>query len=73
MYIGYKFAKQNYLQCRYKRTHFKSLGLTVSKLKTEKEKLCIIVFDEMSISSMLTYNQKQDVIEGLEDYEYTHC
>ena len=34
------------------------------------DKYCILMFDEMSISSQLQYNKKEDAIEGFEDFGY---
>ena len=34
----------------------------------DKEKLCIISFDEMSLRSHLDYTTNKDVLIGLEDY-----
>ncbi|XP_074025793.1 uncharacterized protein [Leptinotarsa decemlineata] len=46
---------------------FESLKNNVAKMK-EIDKTCIVIFDEMSISSYLHYIQKGDFIEGLEDF-----
>ena len=35
---------------------------------TEKNKLCVITFDEMSLRAGLSYNITEDVVEGFEDF-----
>ncbi|KAJ8913343.1 hypothetical protein NQ315_008733 [Exocentrus adspersus] len=49
---------------------FDSLKETTNKMKDEREKYCCIMFDEMSISSNLSYHPKDDIIMGLEDFGY---
>ena len=34
----------------------------------DKEKLCIISFDEVSLKSCLDYTTNKDIVIGLEDY-----
>ncbi|KAJ8935141.1 hypothetical protein NQ314_012959, partial [Rhamnusium bicolor] len=41
---------------------------TVSKLKNPNDKLCAVAFDEISLSSLLSYNRKHDCIDGLEHF-----
>ncbi|KAJ8926618.1 hypothetical protein NQ314_020982 [Rhamnusium bicolor] len=41
---------------------------TVSKLKNPNDKLCAVAFDEISLSSLLSYNRKRDCIDGLEHF-----
>jgi hypothetical protein len=45
----------------------RSLKLTVSKLKHPSDKLCAIVFDELALSPLLSYNRSVDCVDGLED------
>jgi hypothetical protein len=45
----------------------RSLKLTVSKLKNPSDKLCAIVFDELALSPLLSYNRSVDCVDGLED------
>ena len=35
---------------------------------TERERLCIITFDEMSLRSGLSYNITEDAVEGFKDW-----
>lgn len=44
----------------------KHLGMKCSSLK-ERDKKCIVAFDEMSIKDFLEYNKKLDIVEGFED------
>lgn len=44
----------------------KNLKLVVKNFK-EKEKLCMLMFDEISISPHIEYNKVSDVIVGLDD------
>jgi hypothetical protein len=45
----------------------RSLKLTVSKLKHPSDKPCAIVFDELALSPLLSYNKSVDCVDGLED------
>ncbi|GFO24972.1 THAP domain-containing protein 9 [Plakobranchus ocellatus] len=40
------------------------------KSMTPDEKLCTLVFDEMSIKEAVCYDPKQDVVRGFEDYAH---
>jgi hypothetical protein len=44
-----------------------SLKTRVQDLK-ENEKICAVVFDEISIAPLLQYNSKEDYIDGVEDF-----
>ena len=54
---------------------FNEAILEAFKLKvqtmSEKDKLCAILFDEMSIKENVSYNFEKDEVEGLEDYGVT--
>ncbi len=43
------------------------LGKKVRSMN-EQNKLCVLLFDEMSLKTNLTYNASQDVIQGFEDF-----
>ena len=44
------------------------------KIPSMPSKLCVVVFDEMSLKAQLTYNAETDQVEGLEDYsQYKTC
>jgi hypothetical protein len=45
-----------------------NLKMTVSKLKNPNDKLCAVVYDEISLSSLLSYNRKHDCVDGLQDF-----
>ncbi|CAH0563112.1 unnamed protein product [Brassicogethes aeneus] len=45
---------------------FKALKAEVDKFKDPKDIYCMILFDEMSISTQLSYNRKKDVVEGFD-------
>ncbi|KAK9678986.1 Transposase protein [Popillia japonica] len=47
---------------------FNSLKVSVDRLRNEKDRLCIVVFDEISIAPSLLYNRKLHCIDGVEDY-----
>lgn len=44
-----------------------SFKQTVLRLKTSNDKLCAVVFDELSLASLLSYNRQHDCFNGLED------
>ena len=46
---------------------FESLRKRVSKMP-EHERLCCLIFDEVSLKEGLKYNDKEDIVEGLEDF-----
>ena len=46
---------------------FDALKVKVSAM-AEADKQCVLIFDEMSLKSDLTYNSHDDYIEGLEDF-----
>ncbi|KAJ8910063.1 hypothetical protein NQ315_013318 [Exocentrus adspersus] len=46
---------------------FSSLKLAVENMRRKQDRLCILVFDEISLQSSLTYHRKQDEVIGLED------
>lgn len=45
---------------------FKSLQAAVEKMNP-LDRFCIILCDELAIDSTVSYNKKQDIVEGLED------
>lgn len=47
---------------------FQNLKEKVAKMEKLQDKACIVMFDEMAISPKLTYQRKDDVVIGLEDY-----
>lgn len=47
---------------------FGSIRQAVQNLKSKNDKLCVVVFDELAIKPLLTYNRRLNIIEGLEDY-----
>jgi hypothetical protein len=47
---------------------FESLKATVNKLKAPNDRLCAVVFDELSIKPLLSCNKKTQCVEGVEDY-----
>ncbi|CAH1382038.1 unnamed protein product [Tenebrio molitor] len=47
---------------------FNSLKVAVQQLKNRNDRLCSVIFDEMAIKPSLSYNKKQDIIDGLEDF-----
>jgi hypothetical protein len=47
---------------------FNSLKVAVQQLKNRNDRLCSVIFDEMAIKPLLSYNKKQDIIDGLEDF-----
>ncbi|XP_050497704.1 uncharacterized protein LOC126878851 isoform X2 [Diabrotica virgifera virgifera] len=51
---------------------FKMLQKSVHKM-TPRDRHCVLMFDEMFLSTRLQYNQKEDKIEGLEDYGTERC
>lgn len=44
---------------------FKNLQGSIGKMNN-KQKCCIIMFDEMSLSCQVQYNRKEDIIEGID-------
>jgi uncharacterized linocin/CFP29 family protein len=46
---------------------FESLKATVNKLKAPNDRLCAVVFDELSIKPLLSCNKKTQCVEGVED------
>lgn len=36
-------------------------------MKDQREKICAVIFDEISIAPFLKFNSKKDCIKGLED------
>ncbi|XP_050515515.1 uncharacterized protein LOC126890548 [Diabrotica virgifera virgifera] len=51
---------------------FEMLQKSVHKM-TPRDRHCVLMFDEMFLSTRLQYNQKEDKIEGLEDYGTERC
>lgn len=43
---------------------FKRIKLTMSE-KDDNDRLCSLIFDEMSLTPQVNYNAQQDVLEGL--------
>lgn len=52
--------------CGINKILFDSLKESVKKMK-EHDRTAILVFDEMSIASLISYNSKEDMVEGLHD------
>lgn len=52
---------------------FTSLQKTVSKMKRQQDKVCILMFDELSIETSINYDKKNDFIVGVEDFGSERC
>ena len=53
--------------CGINKDLFENLKKPVSRMR-KHDRMAILVFDEMSISSLLHYNSKDDVVEGIQDF-----
>lgn len=47
---------------------FSSLQVAVRNLKSNNDKLCVVIFDEIAINAHVSYNRKLDCMEGLTDF-----